>query len=178
MSMIEPDIIVREAIADDLQGILDIYNDAVLTTTASYDYEPRTLEDRLAWFEEHRENNYPIFVATDKDGKILGWTSLSRFHARIGYRFSTENSVYVAAEARGRGIGKLLMPPLIQGARDRGLHTIIALIDAQNDASLRLHASFGFERVGHMKEVGYKFGGWLDVIIMQLLLPQSVSSPE
>ena len=176
MNMVEPAVIVREATSADLQAILDIYNDAVLTTTASYDYEPRTLEDRRAWFEDHRENNYPIFVAADNTGKILGWSSLSRFHARMGYRFSTENSVYVAAEVRGRGIGKLLMPPLIQGARDRGLHTIIALIDAQNDASIRLHASFGFERVGHMKEAGYKFDRWLDVVLMQLLLPQSASS--
>jgi L-amino acid N-acyltransferase YncA len=153
-----------------LQAILDIYNDAVLNTTASYDYEPRTIEQRVAWFEDHQKNNYPMFVAVDAQGKVVGWSALNPFHSRIGYQYTTENSVYIAASERGKGIGKLLMQPLIDGARERGLHAIIAAIDAANEASVRLHARFGFEKVAHLKQVGFKFGRWLDVVYMELIL--------
>ena len=160
----------RSATSADLPGILEIYNEAVLNTTATYDYEPRTLEHRIAWFEDHVKNDYPVFVAQDESDRIVGWSALNPFHARMGYRFTTENSVYVAADKRGRGIGKLLMPPLIQGARDRGLHAILGAIDADNEVSIRLHASFGFQKVAHLKQVGFKFGRWLDVVYMELLL--------
>jgi L-amino acid N-acyltransferase YncA len=153
-----------------LQAILDIYNDAVLTTTASYDYEPRTLEHRTVWFEDHQKHNYPMFVAVDARGTVLGWSALNPFHSRVGYQFTTENSIYIAADHRGKGIGKLLMQPLIDGARARGLHAIIAAIDAANEASVRLHARFGFEKVAHLKQVGFKFGRWLDVVYMELIL--------
>lgn len=162
---------IRPATYDDLAGILEIYNDAVLNTTATYDYEPRSLEHRRAWFEDHTKNNYPVFVAANDAGRIVGWSSLSRFHDRMGYRFTTENSVYVAADQRGRGFGKLLMEPLINGARERKLRAILAVIDATNEASIKLHAGFGFERVGLFKQVGFKFGRWLDVAYMELLLP-------
>ena len=161
---------IRPATRADLPGILEIYNDAVLHTTATYDYEPRTLEHRVAWFEEHEKNNYPVFVAANNAGRVVGWSALNPFHARIGYRFTTENSVYVAADQRGQGIGKLLMPPLIDAARRRGLHAILGAIDAQNEASLRLHAAFGFERVALLKQVGFKFDRWLDVVYMERLL--------
>ncbi len=161
---------VRAAAKGDCAGILEIYNEAVLNTTASYDEEPRTLEHRLAWYEDHRKNNYPVFVAENEQGRIFGWSALNQYHARVGYRYTTENSVYVAADQRGRGIGRLLMPPLITGARERGLHAILAAIDAQNEASIRLHASFGFQPVGCFKQVGFKFGRWLDVVYLELLL--------
>jgi phosphinothricin acetyltransferase len=161
---------IRPATREDLPGILEIYNDAVLNTTATYDYEPRTLEHRIAWFEEHAKENYPVFVAVEESGRVAGWSSLSQFHARVGYRFTAENSVYVAADRRGQGIGKLLMPPLIEGARKRGAHAIIRAIDADNEPSVRLHASFGFVKVAHLKEVGFKFGRWLDVVYMELVL--------
>ncbi len=162
---------VRPATREDCPAILGIYNDAVLNTTATYDYEPRTLEHRLAWFDDHAKMDLPVFVAVDAAGKVVGWSALNRFHDRMGYRFSSENSVYVAADARGRGIGKLLLPPLIEGAKTRGLHAIIGAIDATNEVSLRLHARFGFEKVAHLRQVGFKFGRWLDVIYMELLLP-------
>ena len=168
---------VRAATCDDLPAILEIYNEAVLNTTASYDYEPRTLEHRIAWFEDHARNNYPVFVATGLQGRILGWSSLSRFHDRMGYRFTAENSIYVAAERRGRGIGKALMRPLIEAAPGRGIHAIIAVIDAANEASIRLHDSFGFESVGLFKQTGFKFGRWLDVVYMELLLPRDLPLP-
>jgi L-amino acid N-acyltransferase YncA len=161
---------VRPASRDDLPGILEIYNDAVLNTTATYDYEPRTLEHRIAWFEDHAKNNLPVFVAEDERGRIVGWSALNRYHDRKGYQFTTENSVYVAADQRGKGIGKRLMKPLVETAKERGLHAILAGIDAQNEASIRLHASFGFVKVAHFKQVGFKFGRWLDVVYMELLL--------
>jgi phosphinothricin acetyltransferase len=161
---------IRPAQFDDLPGILDIYNEAVLNTTATYDYEPRTLEYRIAWFEQNRALNYPMFVAAAPEGRVVGWSSLKQYHDRIGYRFTAENSVYVAADQRGRGVGKLLMPPLIEAAHARGLHAILAAIDAENEASIRLHAAFGFERAGLFKQVGFKFGRWLDVLYMERLL--------
>lgn len=161
---------IRRATAADLPAILDIYNDAVLTTTATYDYEVRSLEAQQRWFEEHDRDGLAVYVAEAPDGEVVAWSSLSHFHARPGYRFTLENSVYVSAGERGKGIGSLLIPPLIQAAKDSGAHAIIAAIDADSAASLRLHARFGFEQVGHLKEVGYKFERWLDVIYMQLLI--------
>ena len=158
---------IRPATPADLPGILEIYNDAVLHTTASYDYEPRTLEHRAAWFEERTREGYPVFVAVEGVGRVAGWSALNPFHARFGYRFTAENSIYVAADRRGQGVGKLLLPPLIEGARVKQLHAIIAAIDAANEASLRLHAAFGFEKVGHFKETGFKFGRWLDVVYLE-----------
>ena len=161
---------IRPATHADLPGILEIYNEAVLNTTASYDYEPRTLEHRIAWFEEHVQNQYPVIVAATEAGRVVGWSALNRFHDRIGYRFTAENSVYVAADQRGKGIGTLLVPPLIDGARERGLHAILAVIDAANQASIRLHARFGFDRVALLQQVGFKFNRWLDVVYMERLI--------
>ena len=161
---------VRPATHDDLDAILTIYNDAVLTTTATYDYEPRPIEHRVAWFEAHQRQCLPVFVAIDVGSQIVGWSSLSHYHDRKGYQFTVENSVYVNAKHRGRGVGKLLMPPLIESARALGLHAIIAAIDAENEASIRLHARFEFTEVGHFKQVGFKFNRWLDVMYMERLL--------
>lgn len=169
------DAVVRRAQRSDVPGILEIYNDAVLHTTASYDYEPRTLENRLAWFDDHQTNDYAVFVA-ESAGRVLGWSALNRYHDRMGYRFTAENSIYVAADARGRGIGKALMPPLIDAGRKRSLHAILAAIDGTNEASIRLHRAFGFETVGHFKQVGHKFGRWLDVVYMELLLQEGFRS--
>ncbi len=107
----------------------------------------------------------PIFVAADDDG-VVGWSSLSSFRPRFGYRFTVENSLYVMADRRGQGIGRMLMPPLISAARERGKHAMIAVIDATNAASLHLHASFGFQQVAYFTQVGYKFGRWLDLILV------------
>ena len=160
---------VRPATREDLPAIADIYNDAVINTTASYDYEPRPMEQRVAWFEAHEKERLLVFVAVE-NSSVLGWSSLSHYHARIGYRFTVENSVYVSAAQRGRGIGTLLIPPLIESAQTLGLRAIIAAIDAENAVSIRLHARFGFVTVGHFKEVGFKFGRWLDVIYMERLI--------
>jgi phosphinothricin acetyltransferase len=111
-----------------------------------------------------------VFVAVNEDGRVAGWSALNRYHDRKGYQFTTENSVYVAADHRGKGVGRLLMKPLVEAARERGLHAILAGIDAENEASVRLHASFGFVKVAHYKQVGFKFGRWLDVVYLELLL--------
>ena len=161
---------IRPATRADCPGILAIYNDAVLTTTATYDYEPRTLEQREGWFDDHARDGYAVFVAEGEGGRIVGWSALNPYHARPGYRFTSENSIYIAADMRGQGLGKLLLAPLIEAARRKGLHAIIAAIDATNEASLRLHARFGFVHVGHFKQVGYKFDRWLDVNYMERLL--------
>lgn len=168
---------IRKGERDDLPAILEIYNEAVLNTTASYDYEPRTLEHRTAWFEDHQRSNFPVFVAVDGAGKVVGWSALNRYHDRMGYRYTTENSIYVAADQRGKGIGKLLLAPLIEAAEQLGLHAIIAAIDASNEASVRLHAAFGFEHVGLFKQVGFKFGRWLDVAYMERIIPNSPKTP-
>lgn len=168
--MAASDLVVRPATPADLPGIHDIYNDAVRSTTATYDYEPRSFEYRRQWFADHQRDGYPVFVATLPGGGVAGWSSLSPYHPRAGYRFTAENSVYVAADQRGRGLGGRLLEPLITSARTLGLHVIIAAIDARNTASLRLHERFGFRQVGLFREVGYKFGRWLDVAYLQLTL--------
>ena len=161
---------VRPATDGDLPAIQDIYNHAVLHTTASYDYEPWDMRKRVDWFTDHVRNDYPVLVAENTTGRVVGWGSLSRFHARPGYRFTAEDSIYVAQDSRNCGIGKQLLAPLIDAARARQFHSIIGLIDAQNDISIRLHARFGFEKVAFLKQVGHKFDRWLDVVYMQLML--------
>jgi L-amino acid N-acyltransferase len=163
---------IRPARREDCPAILEIYNDAVLTTTATYDYEPRSLEHRQSWFEDHKKTGLPVFVAVSDDDHIVGWSALNRYHDRKGYQFTSENSIYIATDYRGQGIGKQLLGPLIESARKLGLRAIIAAIDGENEASVRLHARFGFEHVGRFKSVGYKFGRWLDVVYMELLLPE------
>jgi phosphinothricin acetyltransferase len=160
---------VRYARENDLPAILAIYNDVIVNTTAVYDYDPHTLEMRTAWFNTKKEQGFPVFVA-EEEGKILGLSSIGPFRAWAAYKYSVENSVYVGAEARGKGIGKLLMPPIIKAAKQLGMHTIIAGIDAGNEASIQLHRHFGFEEVAHFKQVSWKFERWLDLKFLQLIV--------
>ncbi|HKH59640.1 MAG TPA: GNAT family N-acetyltransferase [Flavitalea sp.] len=162
-------ITIRHATENDLPEILAIYNDVIINTTAVYDYDPHTLEMRQQWFRTKQEQGLPIFVATENE-KIVGLSSIGPFRAWAAYKFSVENSVYVASDSRGKGIGKLLLPPLIGTAKSLGLHTIIAGIDATNEASIKLHRHFAFEEVAHFKEVGYKFNRWLDLKFLQLVI--------
>ena len=169
-------ITLRPAVRSDCPGIVAIYNEAVVNSTASYDYEPQRLAQREAWFTDHQRGGYPMFVAVDEAGRIVGWSALSRYHGRVGFRFTVENAVYVAADQRGRGIGRLLLERLLESAKERGYHAVIAAIDGENQASLELHRKFGFEVVGRFRRVGYKFNRWLDVIYMELLLPEPNTS--
>jgi len=163
---------IRPATLDDCPGILAVYNEAVLTTTATYDYEPRTLEHRRDWFVARQRAGFPVLVAVDGAGRVAGWSALNPYHDRIGYRFTVENSVYVAAESRGRGLGSRLLAPLVPAGESRGFHAIIAAIDADNAVSLRLHERHGFMTVGRFRRVGFKFGRWLDVVYMERLLAE------
>lgn len=162
-------ITIRPASIDDVPTITDIYNEAVLRTTATYDIDPQTVDARVCWFNEHQESGLPVFVA-ESNGIVVGWSSLSSFRGKDGYRFTVENSIYITEDYRGRGLGKRLLAGLIDSGRELGLHGIIAGIDAETEASIRLHASFGFEKVAYLKQVGFKFGRWLDVVFMQLIL--------
>src|SRR5258708_1646091 len=168
--MTQIEVAVREAKKADVPGILEIYNEAVLNTTATADYEPSTLKHRMEWFKLRKKLNLPMFVAVEVGGRIVGWSSLSPYHTRYGYRFTAEVSVYVAADMRGQGIGKLLIPPLIDAAEQRGLHALVASIDSQNAASIRLHESFGFVKKGQLDQIIMKFGRWVDVVYLELLL--------
>ncbi len=160
---------LRPATAEDIPEMLSIYNDIILHTTAVYDYKPHTLEMRQSWFKTKQEQGFPVFVADD-NGSVAGFSSIGPFRAWAAYKYSVENSIYVAANRRGQGIGKLLIPPLIDAARQLQMHTVIAGIDATNESSIRLHKSFGFEETAHFKQVGYKFGRWLDLKFFQLIL--------
>ena len=162
-------IVIRHATENDLPQILDIYNDIITNTTAVYYYEPHTLEMRQHWFAEKKKMGYPVFVA-EEEGVILGMSTIGPFRIPAAYQFTVENTVHVAATARGRGIGKLLIPPIIEASKELKMHAIIAGIDASNEASLHLHKNFGFVEVAHFKEVGYKFGRWLDLKFLELII--------
>lgn len=162
-------IAIRDARDADLDSMLAIYNDAVLTTTAVYDYTPRSRAQQVAWFDSKRAHDLPVLVA-DEDGAVAGFASYGPFRPWPAYLHSVENSLYIAADRRGQGIGSQLLPALIARASERRLHTMIAGIDAANAASLRLHAKFGFARVAQFREVGWKFERWLDLTFLQLML--------
>lgn len=161
---------IRDAVHADLPALLAIYNDAVLNTTAIYDETLRTLEGEERWFAAKREQDLPVLVAVAADGTVTGFASYGPFRPFPGFRETVENSVYVDPAHRGLGVGRALLGPLIERARARGLHAMVAGIDADNAVSLRLHAAFGFTKVAHMPEVGIKFGRRLDLVFMQRLL--------
>jgi L-amino acid N-acyltransferase YncA len=169
-------ITIRFAREADLPGILEIYNEVILHTTAVYTYQPHTPEMRKAWYDDKVKAGYPVFVA-EEDGHVIGLSSYGPFRAWPAYKYTVENSVYVAESSRGKGVARLLMQPLIDAARSQGYHAIIAGIDSSNEPSIRLHRSFGFEEVAHFREVGFKFGRWLDLTFMELLLEGSPAKP-
>lgn len=160
---------IRGASEADLPVILDIMNDAILNTTAIYDYNSRTEDQVHAWYDSKKDAGFPVLVATE-GAEVLGYASYGAFRTWDGYRYSVEHSVYVDKRARGKGIGKALLLKLIEVARENNYHTMIAGIDAANPSSIGLHKGLGFQEVGMLKEVGFKFDRWLDLVFMQLLL--------
>jgi L-amino acid N-acyltransferase YncA len=160
---------IRKATEQDLPAMLEIYNDIIINTTAVWQYDTHTLEMRQEWFKTKQEQGFPVFVAED-NGIIVGFSTYGTFRAWQGYKHTVENSVYVASNQRGKGIGKLLLPPLIEAAKQQGIHAIVAGIDATNDASIHLHEQFGFVEVAHFKEVGYKFDKWMDLKFLELIV--------
>ena len=164
-------MLIRDAAEADLPGILTIYNDVVRTSSAVYTEQEATLDDRRTWLAARTAMGYPVLIAADPaDGSVLGYSTFGDFRPWPGYRHTVEHSVYVHADARGRGLGAALILPLFDRAAALGKHVMVAGIDAANPASIRLHERLGFERVGVLREVGIKFGRWLDLVFMQRFL--------
>src|SRR4051812_46248745 len=158
-------ITIRHAVIGDAAAIAGIYNEAILTTTATFDTEPKSIEERTEWLRSHDER-HPVLVAV-AEGAIVGWASLSRWSDRAAYDDTAETSFYVHSAARGRGIGRKLKAATIQEAQRLGYHTLIARVAEGSHESLHLNESAGFAHVGTLKEVGRKFGKLLDVHILQ-----------
>ena len=159
---------IRAMTFDDLDPVNEIYNYYVLNSTCTYQLTPETRDAREEWYRAHGEE-YPLIVA-EHAGQIAAWGSLSRFHSRCGYKHTVENSVYIRHDLQRHGIGGAILADLIRQARTLGHRTIIADIDAEQEGSVVLHSRFGFAKVGHLRQAGYKFERWLDVVYMQLLL--------
>src|SRR5688572_13869358 len=162
-------LVIREAIEQDVPAILAIYNDVIATSTAVYREDPASLDDRLEWFNARRGQSYPILVAAD-DAGILGFASYGDFRSWPGYRFSVEHTVHVRADERGRGVGTTLMHELIARAIQQHKHVMIGGVDADNEASLRFHERLGFVRAARLRQVGFKFDRWLDLVFVQRIL--------
>lgn len=161
---------IREATEEDMAAVTAIYNDAVTRTTAVWNDKPVDLADRLAWRAERLRAGYPVLVAVAGDGDVLGYASFGAWRAFDGYRHTVEHSVYVRSDQRGAGLGQALMEALIDRARALGKHVMVAGIEAGNRSSIRLHEKLGFRQVGLLPEVGTKFGKWLDLAFLQLVL--------
>lgn len=159
-------VTVRPARRDDVPAILDIYNHAVEHTTASYDLAPVSLASRLAWYDHKVDAGWPVLVA-EHAGQVIGWATFGPFRDKPGYAHTVEHSVYVRDGHRGAGTGLALMTALIDDACARRHHVMIGGVDADNTGSLAFHERLGFTRVAHFRQVGRKFGRWLDLVFLQ-----------
>jgi L-amino acid N-acyltransferase len=160
---------IRPANINDLPAITDIYKDVILNTTAVYAYEPYTLENRQAWFEDRMKHSFPVFVA-EHHNQVVGFSTYGVFRASPAYLYSVENTIHIHPDFRGQGVGQLLMPPIIEAARKQNMHMMVAGVDADNTGSIKFHEKFGFVKVAHFKGAGYKFNRWLDLVFLQLML--------
>ena len=163
------EIKIRSYQIKDAQAILEIINYNILNATALYDYEPRTLENQMAILEEKLSKGFPVVVATEEE-TVVGFGYYSEFRYRESYKFSVEHSVYAHPNHIGKGIGKLILENLIDLAKAQKLHTMIGVIDAENQSSIEFHKKFGFEIAGTIKESGFKFNRWLHSVFMQKML--------
>ena len=166
------EVTIRNADIPDLPAILEIVNHAIEHTTAIYDYDKRSPETHREWFDEKIAGGFPVIVA-ETDGQVVGFGSYGTFKPKIGYRFSVEHSVYVADGFTGKGIGTKLLKKLIAVAKAQKIHVMVGYIDTENSGSIVFHKQFGFVESGVLREVGFKFGKWLSVSIMQLNLDES-----
>jgi L-amino acid N-acyltransferase len=157
--------------------ILAIFNDAIVNSTALYDYKPRTPESMVGWFEAKTRGRYPVIGVEDDSGALLGFASYGPFRPHPAYKYTVEHSVYVAAGCRGQGIGRALLGAVILAAEKQDYHVMVGGIDAANSISIRLHESLGFTSCGIVKHAGFKFGRWLDLAFYQLILRTPVA-PE
>jgi phosphinothricin acetyltransferase len=152
-------------------AILAILNDAILNSTALYEYRPRTPESMTGWFAAKAADRYPVIGLEDAAGELLGFASYGAFRPHAAYKYSVEHSVYVRTDRRGRGIGRQLLQAVIDAAGGQGYHLLVGGIDATNRASIVLHERLGFTHAGTIRQAGFKFGRWLDLAFYQLLLP-------
>lgn len=162
-------MILRPAAHADLPGITAIYNEVIASSTAIYSYVPVTLEDRTQWLTAREQQGYPVLVAAE-GSEILGFSTFGDWRSWPGYRYTVEHSVHIQAARRGQGIGKALVQALFPLALALDKHVMIGGIDAANQASIRFHERLGFVPTGQIREVGHKFGRWLDLVFMQRLL--------
>lgn len=160
---------LRPARLDDAEAIRAIYNHEVLTSTSVFDLEPRSAAAQRAWLED-RSGAHAVLVAV-ASGAVVGFAALSRYKERPAYNTTVEDSVYVAQGWQGRGVGSALLDALVVTAREHGFHTMIGRIAGDNAGSVALHESAGFTLIGSEREVGRKFGRWVDVVVMQKMLP-------
>ena len=160
--------LLRPATEKDLVAINAIYNYYVLHSTCTYQLEPETEHDREAWFK-NRSEKHPVIVA-ELGQRIVGWGALNPYHKRAAYSRTVENSVYVESDMHRKGVGALILVDLLRLAKGHGHHTVIAVIDAEQPASVAIHAKHGFTQVGHFRELGWKFDKWRDVIYMQRMV--------
>ncbi|WP_407695284.1 GNAT family N-acetyltransferase [Sinorhizobium saheli] len=167
---------IRDAVEADLEAIRDIYNDAVANTTAIWNETLVDVANRAAWLKARNAAGFPVLVAVSDTAEVVGYASFGEWRAFDGYRHTVEHSVYVRADQRGAGVGRALMLALIERAEALGKHVMVAGIESGNLGSIRLHERLGFRETGVMKEVGTKFGRWLDLTFMQLIL--RTGSPE
>jgi len=156
---------IRPALEKDVNVITDIYNDAVLHTTATFDNEERTYLERLEWFRKHDDKH--IVLVAEVEGAVAGWSALSRWSDRAGYDALAETALYVHKEFRGRGIGRQLMEVLVLSGEKAGFHSLIARITSGNEPSIHLHERMGFQIIGTLREAGFKFGRFHDVHLLQ-----------
>lgn len=163
-------MLIRPASFDDVPALLDIHNDAVRRLAAIWTDKQETLAERQAWFSGRTGAGLPVVVAVDNAGMILGYGSYGPFRAKEGYRLTMEHSVYVTEAAQGQGVGKALMHRIIAEAKASGVHVLVGAIDAENVTSIALHEKLGFEATGRLPQVGFKFGRWLDLVFMTLIL--------
>ncbi|KDN99611.1 GNAT family N-acetyltransferase [Pseudomonas donghuensis] len=169
--------LLRDAVPADLTGIRDIYNDAVLNTTAIWNEQAVDLGNRQAWFDARQAQGYPILVAVNAANEVLGYASFGDWRPFEGFRHTVEHSVYIRSDQRGNGLGPKLMQALIERARACNKHVMVAAIESGNAASIRLHQRLGFTFNGQMPQVGVKFGRWLDLTFMQLILSPDAPPP-
>lgn len=152
------------------EAILAIFNEAIVHSTALYDYEPRTRAQMTSWFEAKRAGSFPVIGVESESGELMGFASYGAFRAWPAYKYTVEHSVYVHPEHRGKGLAPELMQVLIRAAKAQGKHVLVGVIDAGNAVSIRLHQRLGFVHAGTVRQAGFKFGQWLDIDLYQLIL--------
>jgi len=160
---------IREASEKDLKDILEIYNDAILNTTAIYAYKVQTFEEKKQWYDKKRQDGYPLLVF-EEDGRAVGFATFGPFREWPAYKYAIEHSIYVHKDYRNHGIASKLMKEIIRIANEREYATLVAGIDAANEVSIKMHENIGFEYSGTVTKAGFKFGKWLDLAFYQLNL--------